>query len=1007
MMRGRAFTAGSFEQLEKALAAEICAVRDKDPLEPVYVLAGSNALCSHLRESTARIAGGLLNVEFLTFPDIVSLIERAAGLPAGGTPHRLFARAVAEDMASRGDFPGIPADRALTGGIVDPLLSTFEDLAEGGLDADGAARIAASRSGPARSPRVEGVLGAYSEFRRRVEAGGGDINSRFRRAAGAAGRAMCGTSVMVYGFYDFNRLQGMLVDSLAEAGRVVLFVPFGRGRQYRFAGRLAASLARAGYGVEALEEDPPPEREVSLVSVPDGEEEAREIARMIIEKAEEGSPFHRIAVIPWTGDGWKALRETFDEAGIPWNSRMPSFRESSRCASAAVELVRLIFGDMRRSELVDFLLSAPIDAPAAGEIAVDPMLLWVRRSAEAGMRGEGGWRKENAGLLSMAGGVGAGADEAALAAAADVIGRIEEAAEARVRCSTWSDYSSLVSPLVSGLFTAGDESEAAAAEIAGLSRLDDAGPPSPGAFQRAAAAALEGLGPPEDPSRDDGVRVLSAVPARGLRFETVFLPGLTEGSVPAAARQDPMLKDVERDALESVCGEGERFSRRGERVEESELVFALACRSASSLLVCSYPRLEEGGGRDLIPSSYLSAVPGIALDREGAPLPGRRVSAWGRKPGNEVPLSAYDFDLTYTGTEIGAVVHRPQSPFFDRGAELVLSRWDGSGFTPYDGVFESPRALEALRRSFGPEAREFSPTSLESWASCPFAFFSTKVLGAARSEEPERIISIGPLERGTLVHGMLERVYRMLLREGLLPLSEANLPTAVERAGDEARRYIDGLEEGFPTGLNVFWDLEKERILRSLGLQLEEEAESGGGFVPSGFERWFGGDGSGVGIETGEGTVRFHGRIDRIDTDGSGRFRVIDYKTGKVEMNDQDLGGGTSLQLPVYLVAASSLLGLRIEDGEARYMRFGGGNGGRTAVFSGARWEETEKELAAVLSVIVRGISGGLFFAPCPGRSCSWCEARQACPSGTGGIFEIKAGSDRRFDDYLEMRGLR
>ncbi|MGH8980244.1 MAG: PD-(D/E)XK nuclease family protein, partial [Acidimicrobiales bacterium] len=54
-------------------------------------------------------------------------------------------------------------------------------------------------------------------------------------------------------------------------------------------------------------------------------------------------------------------------------------------------------------------------------------------------------------------------------------------------------------------------------------------------------------------------------------------------------------------------------------------------------------------------------------------------------------------------------------------------------------------------------------------------------------------------------------------------------------------------------------------------------------------------------------TVRFRGRIDRVDSRPGGALTVIDYKTGAVSdvaPGDDPLAGGTRLQLPVYALAA-------------------------------------------------------------------------------------------------------
>ena len=65
------------------------------------------------------------------------------------------------------------------------------------------------------------------------------------------------------------------------------------------------------------------------------------------------------------------------------------------------------------------------------------------------------------------------------------------------------------------------------------------------------------------------------------------------------------------------------------------------------------------------------------------------------------------------------------------------------------------------------------------------------------------------------------------------------------------------------------------------------------------------------------------GRIDRVtwDHDPPTRFRVIDYKTGKVrDDKPAQLQGGRMLQLPLYVLAAAQLLGVDPDAGEAAYV---------------------------------------------------------------------------------------
>jgi hypothetical protein len=174
------------------------------------------------------------------------------------------------------------------------------------------------------------------------------------------------------------------------------------------------------------------------------------------------------------------------------------------------------------------------------------------------------------------------------------------------------------------------------------------------------------------------------------------------------------------------------------------------------------------------------------------------------------------------------------------------------------------------------------------------------------------------------------------------------------------------------------------------------------------FEAWFGGrtPDEAVTFDAGGRKLSFHGKIDRVDITPDGGYMVIDYKTGRIAAKDQDLGGGSYLQLPVYLLAASRLLGVPVENGKSMLRRVGTGDSRKKAVYSGADWKTGRVEFARVLDVIVTGITSGYFFVSPSATGCDYCGVRQACPTGREFLFAVKAAGDDRAREYLEMRGL-
>ena len=78
-----------------------------------------------------------------------------------------------------------------------------------------------------------------------------------------------------------------------------------------------------------------------------------------------------------------------------------------------------------------------------------------------------------------------------------------------------------------------------------------------------------------------------------------------------------------------------------------------------------------------------------------------------------------------------------------------------------------------------------------------------------------------------------------------------------------------------------------------------------------------------IAIELGDRKLLVSGRIDRLSWDAQPptRFRVIDYKTGKVrDEKPAQLQGGRMLQLPLYVLAGAELLGIDASAGEAAYV---------------------------------------------------------------------------------------
>jgi ATP-dependent helicase/nuclease subunit B len=255
--------------------------------------------------------------------------------------------------------------------------------------------------------------------------------------------------------------------------------------------------------------------------------------------------------------------------------------------------------------------------------------------------------------------------------------------------------------------------------------------------------------------------------------------------------------------------------------------------------------------------------------------------------------------------------------------------------TPYDGQLSA----ETVAALHGPAVREpYSPSRLETYATCGFRYYASRVLGM---EEPEEIgLEPDARARGGFVHAVLERYYAGLQSapgEPVEPVGDRGArethlldvalsclderfdddPTAFQRRwlvavlaglnGPADNPYHGGDRFGTPErGLLVrFLDHEFGEVSKATARPAWLEARVG--------NRW--GDGSPlredpVVVSTPAGPVPLHGIVDRIDavpaTDPT-RLVVRDYKTGGTP-SEADTLGGVALQLPLYALLAEGAL---------------------------------------------------------------------------------------------------
>ena len=431
----------------------------------------------------------------------------------------------------------------------------------------------------------------------------------------------------------------------------------------------------------------------------------------------------------------------------------------------------------------------------------------------------------------------------------------------------------------------------------------------------------------------------------GAAFDRTYLVGLAEGLLPSRLAPDPLLAERagQRDPL--------RRHQQQRAIERGAFLAAASGTRRGGVVHLSYAR-SDGAARASFPSRWLLEE---AARREGvaslsaADLPRLFGSdrAW-----LEHIASAYDAvqradtSMNVADRRLREVVdaHRRGQSLTATGlavrSDLVLGRAlyaaaerRSRRFTAFDGNLAVIAAESRnILAPFGVDSGASSATSLQRWANCPFHYFMVNVLRVEATEHPEEAWTINPLDRGTLVHAVLEQFFRERLRRVVRRRIPRLLPP-ITRAWRRSRKpgwWISSSRDApvtrWPGRMPArrssttsiwSWSARKPGVWRRTDGTPRHTSSS----APSAIRdpaSW-----APVELDLGDGVlVRFRGAIDRVDVSPS-RVLVIDYKTGGTwgydGLDADPVAAGRHLQLALYGRAARANVGGDAAEVRAEY----------------------------------------------------------------------------------------
>lgn len=749
--------------------------------------------------------------------------------------------------------------------------------------------------------------------------------------------------------------------------------------------QVLSSLARAGAGPA-----PGPAGPVPLVtgtevcSASDPDDEVRAIVRGIVDAMRDGVPLERMAVLYASDEPYaRLLHEHLDLAEIVHNGATTRSLAQSVLGRGLLRLLALADRDFARDDLRALFATAPL---LDGRGHMVPTAQWERVSRDAGVvRGVEQWCSRLHAYASVREAEGRTHDRArAEALDAFVVQVAADLTEGR-NLRTWRALAGFAHRLVRRYL--GDESRRASwppfesvaarrveAIIDRLGTLDtiDA-EASFDVFRRTFALELDAVRDRVG-SLGDGVLVGPVGFALGVELERVWVCGLAEGLFPSVPRDDPLIGDRERSAL------GGDLPLRSARVADDQRALLAAFAATLGARVCTYPRGDLRRSTEHVRSRFLDATIDVSGAERSIPSYAHGIT--------HVAFPANRHELGVRAALTPEAWVRTQ-PAVALGLELSVARASVS-FTRFDGnLTHLGGRLQVLDPSA--DGRVTSPTRLEAWAECPHAYFMQSVLGVEPLEQPEDIVQLAPIDRGSLVHEVLDRFLDEARgrADAGCPWTDADRRRLREIALDaSASAQARGI-----TGRRLLWHRDRRRILAELDafLDHDEQYRSGGVAETLATELAFGLPGAAadavpVALPGGR-VVRVRGKADRVDRRADGTLVVIDYKTGsdisyRAITHDDPITGGTHLQLPVYAYAARAVYGADEAGVEAFYWFVGRGNDRRIGYRVDAPVDE---EFAAAVATIVDGIRGGVFPsvppepAPTPFVRCRYCD-----PDGMG-----------------------
>ncbi len=391
------------------------------------------------------------------------------------------------------------------------------------------------------------------------------------------------------------------------------------------------------------------------------------------------------------------------------------------------------------------------------------------------------------------------------------------------------------------------------------------------------------------PTAVDEVTIGSAVTLRADHPRFVIVLGLNEGVFPANVGEEGLLSEEEKKQLKPF---GLNLpSERDERAS-NELFFLYRAFQAPKEGLYLFCTKTTADGR--------TATPSIAVERvcRLMNLDIKKLTTFESKPAIEqiyTPAAALERLCDLTEKEREAV-----------GAYLATQGVAAARHLK-DKVTQANAALsqEAAKKLF--ENRHLSPSQLESYAGCPFAYYCERILHLREDKNATLALS----DTGTFLHYVLEQAMEAEKAKPtpFTAINDAEIDALVKRITDAYLADLVAASGALTPRAKALTERLSTLARVVVSALYEEFADSD--FRPAFTELNLKKTGSSCDLVLDDGRkIALTGTADRVDVwkspDGKSYLRVLDYKTGTREFSVEDIKHGSSLQMPLYLRALTA-----------------------------------------------------------------------------------------------------